>query len=110
MVKDYKDFLNEKHTLAELKEYCRQYKIKGFSNLKKADIIKLIEKAGKLMDMNTEESMKKDKENDAFFDDASAILKIKMPVKKVYPKATKKDMEQFLKDAEITEKKTRKKK
>ena len=93
------EFLDSKPSLEELKIYCRKYKIRGFSTVNKAGVRELIKKAGEL----------KDAENEAFFDDASSKLKMKMPVKKVYPVATDKEYKEFLKNAEITEKKTRKK-
>ena len=108
-MKNYIEFLDSKPSLEELKVYCRKYKIRGFSTVNKAGVRELIKKAGQMKDADLAKSMKKDAENEAFFDDASSKLKMKMPVKKEYPKATDKEYKEFLKNAEITEKKTRKK-
>jgi len=40
------EFLQEKHSLAELKAFAKEHKIRGFSGLNKADVKGLISKHG----------------------------------------------------------------
>jgi len=108
-LKQYREFLAEKPPLEELKNFCRKYKIRGFSVLKKKEIRDLIEKTGKKMDMEASKNTKHDTEMNAFFDDAGAKMGYKPPIKENI-KQNKKDMEDFLMMAKATEKRTRKEK
>jgi len=107
-MENYKEFLDTKPSLEELKIYCRKNKIRGFSTVNKAGVRELIKKDGEMRGAEADKSKKKDKENEAFFEDASVKLKMKLPVKKEYPKATDKEYKEFLKNADAKLRKNKK--
>ena len=109
MPNPHTEYLEAKHSLADLKQFCRENKIRGFSGLNKADLKNLIYKHGEAMTEANEKTEKHDADMDAFFTDAEAKVGLSKS-KKADVKQDKKEIKDFLDKADAMEKKTRKKK